>query len=146
MNKINSLRQEKDLTLKELADILGVSEATVSRWENGKSEIRGKNLKKLSAFFDVSESYLLGYVDYKEDIPIGGLVSAIFQEFSSTGYSTLLAMKYLSRKRQKEVRDFARFMVIQESKEDKNWQDDGYLLDRAHKFSKILLEDLPPRP
>lgn len=146
MNKINSLRQEKDLTLKELANILGVSEATVSRWENGKSDIRGKNLKKLSDFFDVSESYLLGYVDYKEEIPIGDLVSAIFQEFSSTGYSTLLAMKYLSKKRQKEVRDFARFMVIQESKEDKNWQNDGYLLDRAHKFSKTLLEGLPPRP
>lgn len=63
MNKINSLRQEKDLTLKELADILGVSEATVSRWENGKSDIRGKNLKKLSDFFDVSESYLLGYIE-----------------------------------------------------------------------------------
>lgn len=65
MNKINSLRQEKDLTLKELADILGVSEATVSRWENGKSDIRGKNLKKLSDFFDVSESYILGYSDFK---------------------------------------------------------------------------------
>lgn len=65
MNKINSLRQEKDLTLKQLADILGVSEATVSRWENGKSDIRGKNLKKLSAFFDVSESYILGYSDFK---------------------------------------------------------------------------------
>ena len=63
MNKINSLRQEKDLTLKELAYILGVSEATVSRWENGKSDIRGKNLKKLSDFFDVSESYLLGYIE-----------------------------------------------------------------------------------
>ena len=63
MNKINSLRQEKSLTLKELADILGVSEATVSRWENGKSDIRGKNLKKLSDFFDVSESYLLGYIE-----------------------------------------------------------------------------------
>lgn len=63
MNKINSLRQEKNLTLKELADILGVSEATVSRWENGKSDIRGKNLKKLSDFFDVSESYLLGYIE-----------------------------------------------------------------------------------
>lgn len=220
MNKINSLRQEKNLTLKELADILGVSEATVSRWENGKSEIRGKNLKKLADFFDVSESYLLGYIEipslpnrlrelrkekkisieqlstkvgidesriaaleskvefeniekndayysdvkkladffnttidylegvvgYREDIFFTDLASAIFQEFSSTGYSTLLAMKYLSRKRQKEVRDFARFMVIQESKEGKNWHDDGYLLDRAHKFSKILLEDLPPRP
>lgn len=65
MNKINSLRQEKNLTLKELADILGVSEATVSRWENGKSDIRGKNLKKLSDFFDVSESYILGYSDFK---------------------------------------------------------------------------------
>ena len=66
MNKINSLRQEKDLTLKELAYILGVSEATVSRWENGKSEIRGKNLRKLADFFDVSESYLLGYSDYRK--------------------------------------------------------------------------------
>lgn len=146
MNNIKSLRKEKNLTVEQLAKKIGVAKSSVSAWENGKSEIRGKNLKKLSDFFDVSESYLLGYVDYKEDIPIGGLVSAIFQEFSSTGYSTLLAMKYLSKKRQKEVRDFARFMVIQESKEDKNWQNDGYLLDRAHKFSKILLEDLPPRP
>ncbi len=67
MNKINSLRQEKNLTLKELADILGVSEATVSRWENGKSDIRGKNLKKLSDYFGVSKSYVLGYSNSKEE-------------------------------------------------------------------------------
>lgn len=152
VNRLNALRKERGLTLKELSAELSkigikATHSQLGYWEKGERSPRSENTwKQLADFFDVSESYLLGYVDYKEDIPIGGLVSAIFQEFSSTGYSTLLAMKYLSRKRQKEVRDFARFMVIQESKEDKNWQDDGYLLDRAHKFSKILLEDLPPRP
>jgi transcriptional regulator with XRE-family HTH domain len=51
MNKIISLRQEKGLTLKELADILGVSEATVSRWENGKKRYKRKKFKKTFCFF-----------------------------------------------------------------------------------------------
>lgn len=63
MNNIKSLRKEKNLTVEQLAKKIGVAKSSVSAWENGKSEIRGKNLKKLSAFFDVSESYLLGYIE-----------------------------------------------------------------------------------
>lgn len=63
MNNIKSLRKEKNLTVEQLAKKIGVAKSSVSAWENGKSEIRGKNLKKLSDFFDVSESYLLGYIE-----------------------------------------------------------------------------------
>lgn len=63
MNNIKSLRKEKNLTVEQLAKKIGVAKSSVSAWENGKSDIRGKNLKKLSDFFDVSESYLLGYIE-----------------------------------------------------------------------------------
>ena len=65
MNNIKSLRKEKSLTVEQLAKKIGVAKSSVSAWENGKSDIRGKNLKKLSDFFDVSESYILGYSDFK---------------------------------------------------------------------------------
>ena len=34
---IAELRKEKNLTLEELAELLGVSSKSVSRWENGKN-------------------------------------------------------------------------------------------------------------
>lgn len=220
MNKINSLRQEKNLTLKELADILGVSEATVSRWENGKSEIRGKNLKKLSDFFDVSESYLLGYIErpslpnrlrelrkekkisieqlstkvgidesriaaleskvefeniekndayysdvkkladffnttidylegvvgYREDIFFTDLASAIFSEFSSVAYSTLIAMKYISEESQRNILKYARFIAIDEARKLKTWEENPYLYRNAKRYISAINNDLPTYP
>lgn len=70
MNNIKSLRKEKSLTVEQLAKKIGVAKSSVSAWENGKSEIRGKNLKKLSDYFGVSDSYLLGYSKYKKYEPI----------------------------------------------------------------------------
>ena len=35
----------------------------ILRWENGKSDITGENLKKLAEFFNVTTDYLLGLTD-----------------------------------------------------------------------------------
>jgi pentatricopeptide repeat protein len=48
----------------------------------GKSDIRGKNLKKLSAFFDVSESYILGYTEHRNSIDL----TKIFEEMKKNGF------------------------------------------------------------
>ena len=57
--KIKSLRQEKGMTQKELADKLFVTPQAVSRWENDGIEPPIDMLKKLSAIFDVTIDELL---------------------------------------------------------------------------------------
>ena len=57
---IAELRKEKKMTQEELAVLLGVSNKSVSRWENGETTPNVETLKLLSRFFDVSINTLLG--------------------------------------------------------------------------------------
>lgn len=59
-NKIKELRKKKGLTQKELSSLIGVSQNTLSYWENGVYDIDTKSLQRLAAIFDVSVDYLLG--------------------------------------------------------------------------------------
>lgn len=61
--RLRELRQEKDLTQKQLAEIFNVDHTTIRDWE-----IRGKQpsyetLCKLAKFFEVTTDYLLGLED-----------------------------------------------------------------------------------
>lgn len=60
MEKIKLLRKQNNLTLKELAEKIGVAESTVSLYENGKREPSLDILKKIAKIFNVSTDYLLG--------------------------------------------------------------------------------------
>lgn len=56
---ISELRNKKNLTQKELADKLGISDKAVSRWETGKSSPDLDMLFRISKFFNVSFENLL---------------------------------------------------------------------------------------
>lgn len=58
--RLKNLRKEKKLTQKELADILGVSQGSYAKWENGKRELSLWYLCLLAEQFHVSTDYLLG--------------------------------------------------------------------------------------
>ena len=58
-NIISELRNKKNLTQKELADKLGISDKAVSRWETGKSFPDLDMLFRISKFFKVSFNDLL---------------------------------------------------------------------------------------
>lgn len=60
MEKIRELRKERKLTMKKLGQIVGVSESTISLYENGKRQPDYDTLQKLADYFDVSVDYLLG--------------------------------------------------------------------------------------
>ena len=45
--KLSLLRKQNGLSQEELAERIGVSKSTLSRWENGKSEPRGDEFKRL---------------------------------------------------------------------------------------------------
>lgn len=55
------LRREKKITQEELADFIGVTKASVSKWENRQSLPDILLLPLLASFFDVTVDQLLGY-------------------------------------------------------------------------------------
>ena len=55
------LRHTKSITQEKLADFLGVSKASVSKWETGQSLPDIAQLPRLAAFYDVSLDELMGY-------------------------------------------------------------------------------------
>lgn len=57
--KIIFLRKEKNMSQVDLADALGISRQTVSKWENGDSLPDVTNLQALAALFEVSTDELL---------------------------------------------------------------------------------------
>ena len=68
MNRLKELRKEKGLSQQALANKLGVHYRTLQNWENGESQIKIENAKKLADIFEVSEGYLLGYTNSRFSI------------------------------------------------------------------------------
>lgn len=58
-DKISSLRRQNNWSQEELAEKLGISRQSVSKWESGTSIPDLDKILKLSAIFDVSTDYLL---------------------------------------------------------------------------------------
>lgn len=59
---IRNRRSELRLTLEDIANRVGVSRATVLRWETGEIKNLGKNrIASLAAVLQVSPEYLLGW-------------------------------------------------------------------------------------
>ncbi|AKL94981.1 putative phage repressor [Clostridium aceticum] len=62
---LKKLRQEKDLTQRELAKLLSLSPSTVAMYETGQRKPDSDTLKVLADFFNVTIDYLLGRSDIK---------------------------------------------------------------------------------
>ncbi len=69
--RIADLRKEHNISQKNLAELLGVAQNTLSYWERGMYEPDLVSLKKIADFFEVSVDYLLGTTedlyDYDKD-------------------------------------------------------------------------------
>ena len=63
--RLRELRQSKELTQKQMGEILHCSQRVYSNYENG-NNIPNEILIALSKFFGVSTDYLLGLTDVKE--------------------------------------------------------------------------------
>ena len=58
--RLREIREEHNLTQKELANILNVERSTYAGWETGKDTIPLRRLNKLSDYYKVSIDYLTG--------------------------------------------------------------------------------------
>lgn len=67
--RIRDLRADKDLTQKQLAAILGMSQTGYSKYETGENDLPTAVLIKLAKFYNTSIDYLLGLTDESNAYP-----------------------------------------------------------------------------
>ena len=58
-NRIRKLREEADLTMGDIADVLRISDDMMSRLENGRSTLKTEHIFVLAQLYDVSAHYIL---------------------------------------------------------------------------------------
>lgn len=68
-NRIKELREDRDITQREVAEYLQVAQNTYCNYENGVREIPIELLIRLSRFYEVNVEYLLGLTDQAAMLP-----------------------------------------------------------------------------
>ncbi len=66
---IRDLREDHDLTQKQVAEILHTSRTSYGAYENGVSEFSPAQLIQLAEYYQTSVDYLLGLTDEKRSYP-----------------------------------------------------------------------------
>ena len=67
-NRIRDLREDRDLTQVQVAEVLGTRQEYYSKYELGKRKLPIEHLKTLSVFYNVSADYILGLTDDKSPV------------------------------------------------------------------------------
>lgn len=63
--RIRDLREDRDLTQKQIAEILGMSQTGYSKYETGENDIPTAILIKLADFYKTTTDYILNRTDIK---------------------------------------------------------------------------------
>ncbi len=127
-NRLKSVRRKRNLTQKEVAFSMGVSEQAVSKWENGECLPDVYNLKLIGQLFHVSVDYLLDVEGDKiekiiEIIKVGGADFKVIEK-----PETILAGKIIYAK---DFADMDGFNSAIESFKEKDRQETLKLLRQA---------------
>ncbi len=67
--RIRDLRNDKDLTQKDIAELLGMSQTGYSKYETGENDIPTAVLIRLAEIHKTSLDYLLGLTDERKPYP-----------------------------------------------------------------------------
>lgn len=85
-DNIVRLRHEKKLTQEEIASFVGVTKASVSKWENKQSMPDISILPALATLFDVTIDELLGYEPQLEDKQIRMIYIKLSEDFVNSSF------------------------------------------------------------
>ena len=64
--RLKKLRENADMTQQEVGNLIGVTKATVNRYETGEIDIKRAIAVKLANVFNVSPAYIMGWEDTDE--------------------------------------------------------------------------------
>lgn len=85
------LRREHKITQEELADFAGVTKASVSKWESGKSTPDIMLLPLLASFFDVTVDELIGYEPQLSKEQIRRIYGELCTDFATLPFEQAMA-------------------------------------------------------
>jgi transcriptional regulator with XRE-family HTH domain len=78
-DEFKKYRELRELTQEDIADAIGISRQSVSKWENGNSEPDIETIKQLALIFDCSTDQLLGFVS--NETHVARVKNARFKKF-----------------------------------------------------------------
>ncbi|MBQ9084186.1 MAG: helix-turn-helix transcriptional regulator [Clostridia bacterium] len=64
--RMRALREDRDLTQREVAPVINKSQQGYSHIEDGRAELKIEDLIKLCKFYGVSADYFIGLTDKKQ--------------------------------------------------------------------------------
>ena len=109
MNKIRILRNEKKLTLRELASKVNMSYSNLGSIERGEVQLREDTAKIFAEFFNVSSDYLLGLSDERNPTSAKEQLSGVQLAFYNQA-------EELTEAQAKEVLNYIEFVKNRDSK------------------------------
>lgn len=66
--RLKDMREDRDLTQKEVAELLGTNQSSYAKYENGKHMMGMDKYIILAKFYNVSIDYLAGVIDTPEQL------------------------------------------------------------------------------
>lgn len=79
------LRQEKNMTQKDIARKLGLTQAMISSIESGSKGVSNEVELNIANFFGVTIDYLRGLTDKREHITVEGKVDGLLKHLVNSG-------------------------------------------------------------
>lgn len=114
---IRELREDNDLTQKEIASILEIQQQSYSRYENYKIEIPLKLAVQLSDFYNVSMDYITGRSPHKNPaVNLKDLLNTNFNDNTTMG-NLVDDLMYLTDKEKKSLIEYIDFLKYKRNKE-----------------------------
>ena len=69
LEHLRALREDRDLSQREMAEVLRVHQTTYSDYELGRLNIPSPALRELALFFDTSVDYIIGLTEESRPYP-----------------------------------------------------------------------------
>ncbi len=107
MYRIKQLREEKNLSQRALASLIGASNKAVNFWEAGKVEPSAKYICALADVFECTTDYLLGREDDLGNVNV-------MRELSEDERLWLSRLSKLTKKQADEALNYIDYMITKE--------------------------------
>ena len=103
-------REELGLSMRQLADVLGVSESTVSRWESGYiAHMKRSMIARLASALQISPLVIVGVEDQKQDGETDEAVT-LLQQLRDEDRALLAVARNMTPEEVKVMTEFAKKM------------------------------------
>lgn len=119
---IKRLRESKNLTQEQFGKIAGVSSMAVSQWENGRAVPRMGAIQKLSDFFGVPKSEIMGDVPELSSLRrLAELESTAYNDYTTDEYELIHLFRLMDEQGKEHVMETARMCAaLSEKSETRN--------------------------